>query len=395
MLQELLIDDGRCYGAIGMHRGHGESYVIYAGATILATGGCGEVYAQTTNVTGITGDGMAMAVRAGVELVDMEFVQYYPVVLRWPVTRLLASPTLFPLGARLYNTRGERFMANLPQCTENVTRDIRSRVIFQEIAAGRGVYNDAVILSLADIDEAAFRRYAPDMAHIVDAQQLDYRTTQFLVRPEAHFFCGGVRTDAWGTTALAGLYAVGEVAGGCHGANRLANNAFPECYVFGKRAGEHAAATVARHAISSPAILATQARERVQQFAQRATQPGDDPEYYKAVRRDIRQQMWDNVGIVRRTATLQTALETIRTLAQQAHACRGDRPATIVRCLELDNVVLVAEAIALAALTRQESRGTHYLEELPERDDTHWLCNLLVRQKADGALQIRQAPVVT
>jgi fumarate reductase (CoM/CoB) subunit A len=395
MLQELLVEDGRCYGAVGMHRRHGEAYILHAGATILATGGCGEVYAQTTNVTGITGDGMAMALRAGVALVDMEFVQYYPVVLRWPVTRLLASPTLFPLGARLYNTRGERFMANLPQGTENVTRDIRSRAIFQEITAGRGVHNEAVIMSLEDIDEAAFRRYAPDMAHIVDAQQLDYRTARFLVRPEAHFFCGGVRTDAWGATALPGLYAVGEVAGGCHGANRLANNAFPECYVFGKRAGEHAAAAVASHTIPAPATLAAQARERVRQLERRAAQPGDNSERYRAVRRTLRQEMWDNVGIVRRTATLQTALETIRTLAAQTHDCRGDRPATVVRCLELDNLVLIAEAITLAALTRQESRGTHYLEELPEKDDTHWLCNLLLHQEADGALQVRRAPVVS
>jgi succinate dehydrogenase/fumarate reductase flavoprotein subunit len=392
MLQDLLVADGRCYGAVGIHRSHGEPYVIAAGATILATGGGGEVYAQTTNVTGITGDGMAMAWRAGVALVDMEFVQYYPVVLRWPVTRLLASPTLFPLGARLYNTRGERFMASLPQGTENVTRDIRSRAIFQEIAAGRGVHNDAVIMSLADIDAAAFQRYAPDMAHIVEAQQLDYRTAQFLVRPEAHFFCGGVRTDAWGATTLAGLYAVGEVAGGCHGANRLANNAFPECYVFGKRAGEHAATTAP--ALQLPAALATQARERLRQYAQRAALPGDDPERYRAVRSALRQEMWEHVGIIRRTATLYTALETIRALAQQAHACRGERAATVVRCLELDNLALIAEAITLAALTRQESRGTHYLEELPDRDDTRWLCNLLVQQGADGGLQVHQTPVV-
>jgi succinate dehydrogenase/fumarate reductase flavoprotein subunit len=325
----------------------------------------------------------------------MEFVQYYPVVLRWPVTRLLASPTLFPLGARLYNARGERFMASLPQGTENVTRDIRSRAIFQEIVAGRGLHDDAVILSLADIDEAAFRRYAPDMAHIVDAQQLDYRTAQFLVRPEAHFFCGGVRTDAWGATALAGLYAGGEVAGGCHGANRLANNAFPECYVFGKRVGEHAAAAVTSHATRPPATLMTRAHEHVRAFEQRAAQANDAPERYKAARSSLRQQMWDNVGIVRRTATLRTALAAIHTLADQAHACRGERPATVVRCLELDNLVLVAEAIALAALTRQESRGTHYLEEFPEKDDTHWLCNLLIHQGSDGVLQVRKAPVVT
>ena len=139
-----------------------------AAATIVATGGGAEVYAQTTNVTGVTGDGLAMALRAGVDLVDMEFVQYYPVALRWPVTRLLASPTLFPLGAKLYNRHGDRFMANLPQGTENVTRDIRSRAIFREIAEGRGIDNDAVVLSLEDIEEEAFHRYAPDMAHIAE-----------------------------------------------------------------------------------------------------------------------------------------------------------------------------------------------------------------------------------
>lgn len=233
------------------------------------------------------------------------------------------------------------------------------------------------------------------MAHIVDAQQLDYRTARFLVRPEAHFFCGGVRTDAWGATALPGLYAVGEVAGGSHGANRLANNAFPECYVFGTRAGAHAATAVASHATQFPAALATQADEYLRRIAQRAARPGDDPERYRAVRRTLRQEMWDNVGIVRRTATLHTALETIRTLTQQARDCRGDRPATVVRCLELDNLVLVAQAIALAALTRQESRGTHYLEDMPDRDDTHWLCNLLVRQGTQNVLQVRQVPVVT
>ena len=187
MLHDVLVDNGRCQGAVGMHRSNGEAYVVHAAAAIIATGGGAEAYAQTTNVTGVTGDGLAMALRAGVELVDMEFVQYYPVALRWPVTRLLASPTLFPLGAKLYNKLGERFMASLPQGTENVTRDIRSRAIFGEIAAGRGIDDDAVIMSLADIDEADFQRYAPDMAHIAAMKNVDYRTARFLVRPEAPF----------------------------------------------------------------------------------------------------------------------------------------------------------------------------------------------------------------
>lgn len=393
MLQDILVEQGRCYGALGIHRSTGESYVVYADATILATGGAGSVYAQTTNASGVTGDGFAMALRAGVELVDMEFVQYYPVVLRWPVTHLLASPTLFPLGAKLYNKLGERFMAHLPQGTENVTRDVRSLAIFREIVAGRGVNDDAVILSLEGIEEPAFRRYAPDMAHIADRHHLDYRTAQFLVRPEAHFFCGGVRVDEYGATALPGLYAIGEVAGGCHGANRLANNAFPECYVFGKRAGEHA--VISMPSVSPPASLTTLTREHLRRLAQRTAQSTDAPERYRTVQKALQQQMWEHVGVIRRTATLSQSFETLQAYATQARDCRGDRPATVVHCLELENLALTAKAITLAALTREESRGTHYREEFPTQNDAAWHCNVVVSQSADGDLQVRKAPVVT
>ena len=393
MLQQILVDHDRCCGVLGLHRSSGESYVVHAPAVIIATGGGAEVYAQTTNVSGVTGDGLAMALRAGVELVDMEFVQYYPVALRWPVTRLLASPTLFPLGAKLYNKFGERFMTALPQGTENVTRDVRSRAIFHEIAAGRGINGDAVIMSLADIDVADFRRYAPDMAHIAEIKHIDYRTAQFLVRPEAHFFCGGIRTDAWGATTLPGLYAVGEAAGGCHGANRLANNAFTECYVFGKRAGEHAAAYVKSHA-SGTAGVAALVQQGQHHLAQRLHQTVTAPDH-KVLTKTLRQTMWEQVGVIRRASTLQQALETIRTLAAQARTSTGDRPATIIRCLELDNLCLTAEAIALAALRREESRGTHYREDFPDKDESSWHCNLLVRQQAGGTLQVSKEPVVT
>jgi fumarate reductase (CoM/CoB) subunit A len=260
--------------------------------------------------------------------------------------------------------------------------------------AGRGINNDAVVLSLEDIEEEAFQRYAPDMAHIADLYQLDYRTAQFLVRPEAHFFCGGIRTDAFGATSLAGLYAVGETAGGTHGANRLANNAFPECYVFGKRAGEQAAATAPAYR-SVPASVNTLTQEHCQRLEHRGGRGTAEAQRYREVRHTLRQQMWDNVGILRRGHDLQTALETIRRLAIEAHTCGGDRATTVVRCLELDNLVLTAEAVALAALSRDESRGTHYREDSPERNDTDWHCNLLVTQSADGSLQAHKAPIVT
>jgi succinate dehydrogenase/fumarate reductase flavoprotein subunit len=393
MLYDLLVDHGSCHGAVGMHRRTGVFYVVHARAVIIATGGGAGVYAQTTNVSGITGDGLAMALRAGVELVDMEFVQYYPVALRWPVTRLLASPTLFPLGAKLYNRFGERFMVSLPQGTENVTRDVRSRAIFREIAAGRGVNGDAVIMSLADIDEADFWRYAPDMARVAELRKIDYRTARFLVRPEAHFFCGGVRIDAWGATALPGLYAAGEVAGGCHGANRLANNALTECYVFGKRAGERAAAYASSRSPLNSRVQATLVRERVGRLEQHTRQFSGalDP---KALNKTLRQQMWRYAGVVRHASGLRRALETIRTLAAQARVCSGDCPPAVVRCLELDNLCLIAEAIALAALTREESRGAHYREDFPHKDDVAWRCNLVVHRAPDGTLTVRKAPLV-
>ncbi len=393
MLHDLLVDNGRCCGAVGLHRQNGDTYVVHAQAIIIATGGGAEVYAQTTNVNGVTGDGLAMALRAGVELVDMEFVQYYPVALRWPVTRLLASPTLFPLGAKLYNKHGDRFMANLPQGTENVTRDVRSRAIFREIAAGRGINDDAVIMSLADIDAGDFLRYAPDMAHIAEIKQVDYRTAEFLVRAEAHFFCGGIRTDEWGTTRLPGFYAIGEAAGGCNGANRLANNAFTECYVFGKRAGEHAAVHVSAQAANGrvPDSLIQECVRGLQRRVAQTSKASD----HKALNKALRQAMWHHVGVVRQASTLQAALDTIRALAEQSGTCRGGRPATVVRCLELDNLCLTAESIAMAALVREESRGTHYREDFPDRDDVAWHCNVLVSRGTDDALQVRKAEVVT
>lgn len=393
MLNDLFIDDGRCRGAVGMQRQNGEIYAVHAQAVIIATGGGADVYAQTTNVSGVTGDGLAMALRAGVELVDMEFVQYYPVALRWPVTRLLASPTLFPLGAKLYNKDGDRFMASLTQGSENVTRDVRSRAIFREIAAGRGINDDAVIMSLADIDEADFQRYAPDMAHIAEIKQVDYRTAEFLVRPEAHFFCGGICTDAWGMTSLPGLYAIGEAAAGCHGANRLANNAFTECYVFGKRAGERAAAYVGAPSGAGHLPAASiQGHER--QLTQRAAQAAAAADY-KSVNRALRQAMWQHVGVVRQAATLNAALDAIRALAERAAACGGNRPAAVVHCLELDNLCLIAEVIALAALSREESRGTHYREDFPDGNDADWRCNVAVSQAPDRTLQVRKIDVVT
>jgi succinate dehydrogenase/fumarate reductase flavoprotein subunit len=190
-----------------------------------------------------------------------------------------------------------------------------------------------------------------------------------------------------------GLYAIGESAGGCHGSNRLANNAFTECYVFGKRAGEHAAAHVQSraHGRIAPDTLIQAHVSRIEQRTRHASGKRN----FQEVRHSLRQCLWDQVGVIRTGDVLGRGLETIRSLAEAAGACLGDRPATMVRCLELDNLLLTSEAIALSALYREESRGTHYRGDFPERNDADWLCNVLVHQRADGTLEPRKSVVVT
>ncbi len=222
---------------------------------------------------------------------------------------------------------------------------------------------------------------------------LDYRTARFLVRAEAHFFCGGIYTDEFGATPLPGLYAIGESAGGCHGSNRLANNAFTECYVFGKRAGEHAAAhgQSLANGRMAPDSLVQAHLQHVEQRTPYASGTRD----LKEVRRELRRCLWDHVGVIRTAEGLDRGLETIRSLTEAAAVCRGDGPATMVKCLELDNLLLTSEAIALSALYREESRGTHYREDFPERNDADWRCNVRVRQRADGTLAPWKAEIVT
>ena len=199
------------------------------------------------------------------------------------------------------------------------------------------------------------------------------------MRAEAHFFCGGIRTDDFGATSLPGLYAVGESAGGCHGSNRLANNAFTECYVFGKRAGEHAAlhgrALAQNRAV--PETLIQKQLDRLEQRTQNASGTRD----FKEVRRTLRRCLWDQVGVIRTADGLRQGLETIQSLSEASQACLGDQPATMVKCLELDNLLLTSEAIALSAMYREESRGTHYREDFPDRNDADWQCNVLVQQR--------------
>ena len=229
---------GCCRGVVGFHTRSGEIYAIRAAATILATGGAGQIFSENTNAGGITGDGFGVALRAGLALSDMEFVQFYPAVIKRPESNMVVAPTLFPLGARFLNRGGADIMRDVPGGGD-ATRDLMARAVYLELMRGGGV-DGAVQMDLSGISMADLEHFAPDNLKLFARRGVSPHGGDIYVSPKAHFFMGGVPIDGEGATAMGGLYAAGEVSAGAHGANRLSNNAFTEAHTLGWRAGKAA-----------------------------------------------------------------------------------------------------------------------------------------------------------
>ena len=239
MAVDLLVDEGVCRGVIGFHTRSGEIYAISAAATILATGGAGQIFSENTNAGGITGDGFGVALRAGLALSDMEFVQFYPAVIKRPESNMVVAPTLFPLGARFLNRDGVDVLRDVPG-GGGATRDLMARAVYLELMRGGGV-DGAVRMDLSGISMADLEHFAPDNLKLFARRGVSPHGGDIYVSPKAHFFMGGVPIDGVGATAMPGLYAAGEVSAGAHGANRLSNNAFTEAHTLGWRAAKAAA----------------------------------------------------------------------------------------------------------------------------------------------------------
>src|SRR5262245_36352429 len=243
---ELLRDGERVAGALGIARDRIEGIAIIAGATVLAAGGAGRLFTITSNPVDVCGAGFALALRAGARLRDMEFIQFYPWRLIRPFksTRVPIQPSTFVLGARLINSRGERFMGRYdPVRKDAAPRDISARAIFDQIRQGMAI-EGGVRLDVSAVPDEQFRYENSRVVELLDARGIDYRKIELVVAPEAHFLMGGVVIDQDGRCDIAGLYAAGETAGGVHGGNRLNSNAVPETQVIGHRAGLSAASHV-------------------------------------------------------------------------------------------------------------------------------------------------------
>jgi succinate dehydrogenase / fumarate reductase flavoprotein subunit len=426
----LLLDGSRVAGVCGYERERGRFKVFRARAVILATGGIGRAYRITSNSWEGTGDGHALAYRAGAELVDMEFVQFHPTGMIWPpsVQGILVTEGVRGEGGVLRNSEGRRFMfddipenyrsqtadnpeegwrytqgdKNARRPPELLTRDHVARCIVREVRDGRGSPHGGVFLDISWIKEKIanapehIRKKLPSMYHqFKELAGLDITTTPMEVGPTTHYVMGGIRVDAdTQMSTIPGLFAAGECAAGINGANRLGGNSLSDLLVFGKRAGEYAAVFARDHG-------ATSIDERqVEAATARALEPfdrGHDAENPYRIQQDLQAMMQELVGIVRDEGEMQQAMTALAALHGRAARAgvTGHREYNSGwhTAQDLGNLLIVSEAVTRSAIERKESRGGHFRQDYPEKDPAYATFNVAVRRDPDGAMQVSRVPL--
>jgi fumarate reductase flavoprotein subunit len=398
----LIVEDGRCEGVIGFDIRSGEVQSLAARAVVLATGGNGRIFAFSTNGAICTGDGMALAYRAGVALRDMEFVQFHPTGM--PSTGILITEAVRGEGGYLLNAEGERFLSRyVPNKMELGPRDIISRAMVTEFEEGKGFhssYGDYMHLDVRHLGAKVIDEKLPFMRELgSEYMGIDIVKDPIPVRPVEHYMMGGVDADASGATSIPGLYAAGECANvGLNGANRLGSNSLPECLVFGAAAGRAAA----RHAQESPVPTANPIAGLVSDERRRLASTyldrEDGDQRVGELREDLQRSMDRGAGVFRTGEGLRQLTEELWRLRERAARARlDDRARTfnteLVGALELEFMLDGAETIAHAALAREESRGSHARRDFPERDDERFLAHTVSYHTPDGPPRLEYRPV--
>ena len=427
---ELLLDGGRAAGVLAYDRERGRFHVFAAKAVVLATGGVGRAFKITSNSWEGTGDGHALAYRAGAELIDMEFIQFHPTGMVWPpsVRGILVTEGVRGEGGVLKNSEGRRFMFDdipdnyKPQTAsdpeegwrytqgdkgarrppELLTRDHVARCINREVKAGRGSPHGGVFLDIAWIkeklkdSEAHIKRKLPSMYHqFKELADLDITKEPMEVGPTTHYIMGGIRVDAdTQMSTIPGLFAAGECASGINGANRLGGNSLSDLIVFGKRAGEYAAQFAREH---GAARIDDAAVERATEDVLRAFDVGDQGENPYRLQAELQDTMQNLVGIVRQEAEMQEALSRIQQFNARASrlGVSGHREyhAGWHTAIDVRNLLAVAEAITRSAIERKESRGGHFREDYPQKGDEFATFNIMVKHAGDSAMRVSRVPI--
>jgi succinate dehydrogenase / fumarate reductase flavoprotein subunit len=392
----LVVTGGRCIGCTALNVADGTLHGFAAKATLLATGGFGRLFARSTNALINNGDGAALALKAGVPLEDMEFVQFHP-------TTLYGSNILITEGARgegglLYNNKYERFMKTYAaEAMELAPRDIVARAIQTEVNAGRGFDNEYVHLDLTGLGAERIQERLPGIRKIaIDFAGVDPIEAPIPVQPGQHYSMGGVASGIDGSTVMPGLHAAGEC--GCvsvHGANRLGGNSLLETVVFGKLAG--AAIVRSTPGVGSPSnsdLMPTLEREheRIEELLTRGR-----GEHMRHIRRRLRHTMFDSFGVFREGTAMRSGLAEIEGLKERCASLTIDNKSRVFNyaltaALELEGMVAIAEAVALGAIKREESRGSHARTDFRKRNDEKFLKHTMAYLR-DGKMEIEYAPV--
>ena len=427
---DLILDGGRAAGVLAYDRERGRFHVFAAKAIVLATGGIGRAFKITSNSWEGTGDGHALAYRAGAELIDMEFVQFHPTGMVWPpsVRGILVTEGVRGEGGVLKNSEGRRFMfddipdnykpqtasdpeegwryvtgdRNARRPPELLTRDHVARCIIREVKEGRGSPHGGVFLDIAWIKERIpnaeehIRRKLPSMYHqFKELADLDITKEPMEIGPTTHYIMGGIRVDGDSQmSTIQGLFAAGECASGINGANRLGGNSLSDLIVFGKRAGEYAA----DWARTNGSVRVDEgAVDRAMAAALAPFDIGEQGENPYKVQADLQETMQALVGIVRLEPEMQDALVRIQQFNERAARVgttgRREYHAGWHTALDLRNLLVVSEAIARSAIERKESRGGHFREDFPEKAAEFGTINVMVKQGSGGAMQVSRVPI--
>jgi succinate dehydrogenase / fumarate reductase flavoprotein subunit len=397
-LTRLLTDGERIAGAFGYRREDGRFVVFRAKAVVLATGGWGKAFKVTSNSWECTGDGCAMAYEAGAELMDMEMVQFHPTGMVWPpgVRGILVTEAVRGEGGILRNANGERFMERYdPKKLELSSRDVVARSIYTEVQAGRGSPHGGAYLDISHRGAEFIKKKLPSMyEQFLKLADIDITKSPMEVAPTIHYVMGGVRVAAGeGASTVPGLYAAGEVAAGLHGANRLGGNSLSDLLVFGKRAGEHAAA-YARGLRSAAAIDDRQAEEE-RAVLRRPFESGGRENPY-TLHEELQGVMGACAGIARTGEQLAEGLRQVLALQQRAERLHASGSMLYNpgwhACRDVRFMLTLCEAIFRSAIERKESRGAHWRLDFPDQDPAWGARNVIVK-RADGGMQVTTRPV--